>query len=325
MNPRYPVYVPSRGRADYSRRQTSTIGNLSRDDVPFYAVVEPQDAEAYAAVVGEDRVLVLPQRDFGILRVRNWICDHAEASGAARHWQLDDNIKEFRRLYLGRRIPVHCGVALRVCEDMSDRYTNVGISGLNYQMFVPDDTPKPFALNVHVYSCTLINHAMPFRYRLACNEDVDICLLALARGWCTIALNAFMANKERTMVVKGGNTDRYLDREIPADAAPYRPDGAQAAGVTLGEGSDTKERFDQTRLLERAWPGLVKTSRRFGRFQHVVNWRAFADSPRLELADGVDLDALPLVDEYGLRLREVRPVRSPTLRALLATYEEAAV
>jgi hypothetical protein len=64
-----------------------------------------------------------------------------------------DNIIEFRRLYRGRRIPCHAGVALRVCEDFSDRFENVAVSGLNYQMFVPAETPVPFYVNVHVYSC----------------------------------------------------------------------------------------------------------------------------------------------------------------------------
>jgi len=301
---RYPVYVPSRGRAKYATRRTSTIGNLRADGVDFRVVVEPQEAEDYARVVGDDRVLVLPFRDRGTSTpARNWIRDHAEATGAARHWQLDDNIKEFRRLYRGRRIPCHCGVALRVCEDLSDRFENVAISGLNYQMFVPDDTPEPFITNVHVYSCTLVNHAMPYRWRLDRNEDTDLCLQALVGGWTTIAVNAFMANKERTMVVKGGNTESL-----------YGVEGANSASARSTHG-----RFEMAEVLRRAWPGIVTVRWRFQRAQHVVDWKAF-ETP---LRPRVDLAAFPETDEYGLRLRAVREVRSPTLRKLLAEYEEA--
>jgi hypothetical protein len=299
MIPRYPVYVPSRGRAEHARRLTSTVGRLMEYDVPFRIVVEPQEAEAYTRVVGRSRVLVLPLRDRGTSTpARNWIRDHAEAEGAARHWQLDDNIKEFRRLYRGRRIICHAGLALRVCEDMTDRYENVAISGLNYQMFVPDHEPVPFRKNVHIYSCTLVNHAWPGRWRLAYNEDTDLCLQALVGGWCTLSLNAFMANKERTMVNRGGNTESLYNADRGA--------------------TDTDGRFRMAEVLRRAWPGLVEVRRRFGRFQHVINWKAF-ETPLL-LRDGVDLAALPPVDEYGLRLRAVREIRSPTLRALLADH-----
>jgi len=299
MNPRYPVFVPSRGRADLARRLSSTAGRLMHDGVPFRMVIEPQEVDAYAAVVGEDRLVVLPFRDRGTSTpARNFIRDLAESEGAARHWQLDDNIKEFRRLYRGRRIICHSGLALRVCEDFTDRYSNVAISGLNYQMFVPDHEPVPFRKNTHVYSCTLVNHAWPGRWRLDYNEDTDLCLQALVGGWCTLSLNVFMANKERTMVNRGGNTESLYNAERGA--------------------TDTDGRFRMAEVLRRAWPGLVEVRRRFDRFQHVVDWKRF-ETP-LILADGVDLATLPEIDEYGMTLRAVKDVRSPTLRRMVEEW-----
>ena len=45
MNPRYPIYVISKGRVDpcYTARELTFM------NVPFLLVVEPQEAEAYAA------------------------------------------------------------------------------------------------------------------------------------------------------------------------------------------------------------------------------------------------------------------------------------
>lgn len=303
VQPRYPVFVPSRDRWQEDRRLT--VKALLRDEVPFRVVVVPSQAEAYERIVGTERVLVLPDDDHVLLDTRNWIRTFAEAEGHARHWQLDDNIIEFRRLWHGRRIPCHGGIALRVCEDLSDRFENVAISGLNYQMFVPAETPVPYYVNVHVYSCTLVNHAFPGRWRLVYNDDTDLCLQALAgvggsiprATWCTLLLNAFMANKMRTMAIQGGNTNQLYSDEEEGDAR------------------NTRGRFEMARVLERAWPGVVTVRWRFQRAQHVVNWRQF-DTP-LRLRDGVDLGALPRVDEYGLRLREVKPVKSATLRTLL--------
>jgi hypothetical protein len=302
--PRYPVYVPSRGRAGVAL----TPRFLIRDGVPFSLVVEPREAEAYGSKFGRDRLLILPwdgddpvRRAYvarlgiengGLVAVRNWIKDHASAAGFARHWQIDDNIEYLRRRFRGKRIICDSGVALAAVEDFVDRYENVAVAGLNYQMFVRDDQPvPPFHLNARVYSCTLILNAAPFRWRLRYNDDTDFCLQALAAGYCTVLFNAFMADKKWTMSFRGGNTDEL-----------YQGDG----------------RLRMARSLERVWPGVVRTGRRFRRPQHVVRdqWLKF-DTP-LRLRPGVDLAALPATDEYGMDLVLVKPIRSGSLRTLVA-------
>jgi len=299
VNPRYPVYIPSKGRSD--SKTALTVKALRADRVPFFIVVEPSEADAYRAFVGSDgEVLVLPFENLGrgSIPARNWIREHAEANGYAKHWQLDDNIFDFRRLWKGRRIPCHAGVALRVCEDLSDRHENIGVSGLNYQMFVLDDTAAPYFRNCHVYSCTLINHAMPYRWRGRMNEDTDLCLQALVNGWTTLLINAFMAHKMRTMALTGGNSNELY-------------------GMEKAEGTDTRGRYEMARQLEELWPGLVKTGRRFGRYQHTVNWRAF-DTPFSPSGNGSTAD----VDEYGLRLRALREPESPYVREVWENFDQ---
>jgi hypothetical protein len=269
---------------------------LLRDRVPFRLVVEPSEEAHYRAALPAADLLVTPHDDMKLLGVRNWIRDLSIEEGADRHWQLDDNIRETRRLYRGKRIPCNSGVALRVCEDFTDRYTNIGVSGLNYQMFVVDETPIPYYLNCHVYSCSLINNRMPYRWRLIYNDDTDLCLQVLAGGLCTVALNVFMADKQRTMTQSGGNTE-----------ALYSGDG----------------RARMARSLERVWPGVVSTRRRFRRPQHVIrgSWSGF-DTPLIR-RDDIDWDDLPAVDEYGLDLVQVAPeIRSPVVRGLLEDWQE---
>ena len=284
--PRYPVFIPSKGR--HEKTKALTARRLDADGVPFRLVVEPQEENDYAEAFGPDRVMSLPFSNLGLgsIPARNWIKEQSTAVGDGRHWQLDDNIGEFRRLYRGKRIPCGAGLALRVCEDLSDRYTNVAVSGLNYQMF-GINSAKPFVTNCHVYSCTLVNNEIPHLWRGRYNEDTDLCLQVLSDGWCTILVNAFLANKMRTMTMTGGNSDEL-----------YADDG----------------RLRMARSLERVWPGVVSTERRFQRPQHVIRdaWRKF-DTP-LKLKDGVDLDAFPKVDEYGSKLVAVKAVRSEALR-----------
>lgn len=285
--PKYPVYVPSKGRVD----RCLTAKFLHRDRVPFRLVVEPQEAEAYRLLFEDElcEVLVLPFRNRGsVIPTRNWIKEHATAEGADRHWQLDDNIESLWRLNRGVRLRCRAGVALRATEDFVDRYENVAVAGLNYVMFAVAPRMPPFYLNVHVYSCSLILNSLPYEWRGRYNEDTDFCLQALAGGWCTVLMNAFLAQKIRTMVIGGGNT-----KEL------YGGDG----------------RLRMARSLERAWPGVVETRRRFGRPQHVVKnqWRRF-DTPLRKRSDVEIPDESP----YDIRLTQAKgEVRSPFLRRLL--------
>jgi TET-Associated Glycosyltransferase len=277
--PTYPVYVPSKGRAD----TCYTAKFLVRDGVPFQLVVEPQEHDLYAERYGAERVLVLPHRDRGLHVTRCWIKDHATATGAVRHWQLDDNIRQLVRVYRGSRIRCAAGPALAITEQFVDRYENVAIAGLNYEMFhnpLKYDFP-PFWLNVHVYSCTLILNSLPHRWRRILNDDTDICLQVLADGWCTVLMNAFLADKIASMVVKGGNTDFV-----------YKLDG----------------RTKMARSLQRDWPHVVHVRRRFRRAQHVVRglWRGFDTQLKMKPEFvGKQWDA----NEFGMLLMPKAPKR----------------
>jgi len=292
--PRYPIYIPTKGRVD----QCLTARCFQRDSVPFHLVVEPQEHDAYAERFGPEHLYTLPFSDQGsVIPARNWIKDHATDSGAERHWQFDDNVRAFRRYYRTRRIPCSAGIALRVAEDFVDRYENVAIAGLNYAMFAYSGTAiPPFYLNIRVYSCSLILNSIPHRWRGTYNEDTDICLQVLADGWCTVLLNAFLAEKMTTMTMKGGNTDAlYL----------YR-DG----------------RLKMARALERMWPKVVTTKRRFKRPQHVVKdaWRRF-DTP-LRKKPGIQIDDMP--NEYGMKLKRIKEtIRSPEIRGLMDAFNES--
>lgn len=289
--PSYSVYIPSRGRS--STALTAQV--LDRDGVPFRICVSPHEVKQYEREFG-DRVLPLPYHSMDIVAVRNWIRDHSEELGAKKHWQLDDNIRGFYRRYKAKRIYCSSGLALRVCEDFTDRYVNIGLSGLNYSMFCPDHKRyPPFVTNCKVYSCTLINNAIPYRWRGPYNDDTDLCLQVLSGGWCTVSLNAFLQFKTATMTMRGGMTDSNTNN--------YQGDG----------------RLRMARTLERRWPGVVETKRRFHRPQHVVKnaWKNF-DTP-LKLKEDIDLDSLE-PNEYGMKLNATKEVKSRRLQKLAEEY-----
>lgn len=167
---------------------------------------------------------------------------------------------------------------MRCLEDFCARYENVGLSSFNSEFFVPcaegatRDKWPPFYLNQRCYTVFLVNHATGCEFRGRYNEDTDMTLQTLTAGWCTILLNAFCISTPATMTATGGQTSIY-----------------QADG-----------RLKMSRDLERRWPGVVTTSRRFNRPQHKIKgqWKMF-DTPLIPRKDVVISDE---PNEYGLKL-----------------------
>ena len=85
------------------------------------------------------------------------------------------------------------------------------------------------------------------------------------------------------MTMKGGNTDKL-----------YKGDG----------------RLTMARSLEKMWPKVVETTRKFQRPQHHIqnNWQKF-DTQLIRRKD-IDWDNLQKTDNYGLRLVQLKQPKS---------------
>jgi hypothetical protein len=295
-HPTYPVYVISKGRAT----NCTTPRFLERDGVRFKLVVEPCEAAQYLQRFPAEQVLVAPEdfhlRGLGGTPVRNYVWEHALASGARRHWIIDDNIHGVCRRMAGLLVSCTSRLAMVVAETFVDRYENIALASLHYSTFITADKPyPPFHLNHHNYSYVLVRNDLDFRWRGGYNEDTDLSLQALARNWCTVVFNAFTCNKTATMTMRGGNTTTI-----------YRGDG----------------RLKMARWLERNWPYFSRTIRRWRRPQHSIGnrWGKF-DTPLIRRAD-VPWAELPAVDEFGMVLKELEPVQSRAVQYVQRRYRE---
>lgn len=273
MNPRYPVYIISKGR--WKVRLTSRA--LERMGVPYLIVVEPQEYDQYAAVIDPAKILTTPFSNLGqgSIPVRNFVWEHSIEAGAARHWCLDDNVRCWYRVHRNHRYLCTDGTAFHIIETWTDRYTNVGLSGFQYSTFVPrKGKQRPLLLNTRVYSMMLIDNSLPFRWRGRYNEDTDLSLRVLKHGWVTCLFRTLVGAKAATMTMKGGNTDEL-----------YQGDG----------------RVQMALSLVNQHPDVVTVSFKWGRYQHKVDYSAFrANRPRLK--PGVVLPDGP--DEFGMTLKE---------------------
>lgn len=287
MNPRWPLYIVSKGRAD--SRLTSKA--LERMGVPYRIVVEAQEVETYAAAIDRSKILTLDpeyQRkyetcdDLGTTKskgpgpARNFVWDHAISEGHSWHWVMDDNIKGFYRLNKNLKVPVSDGTVFACMEDFVERYRNVAMAGPNYFMFASRKSKMPpFVTNTRIYSCNLIRNDTPYRWRGRYNEDTDLSLRMLKDGWCTVQFNAFLQEKITTQHLKGGNTDAFYAKE--------------------GTLAKSKMQVD-------LHPDVSKMVWRFGRVHHHVDYRPFRAN-KLVLRRGVEIDAG--VDNYGMRLIKI--------------------
>lgn len=277
MRPEYPIYIISKGRWE----ERATARALDRMGVPFRIVVEPQEASAYRAVIGASRVLVLPFSNLGqgSIPARNWVWEHSAEEGHARHWIVDDNISGFDRLNRNAKRRLADGAGFRAMEAFVDRYENVPMAGPNYRfMAKAQDAVPPVNFNTRVYSCILLSNAPEHRlmWRGRYNEDTDLSLRFLKAGYCTALFNAFLADKRATMRGKGGNTDDLYRQTDAVDG-----------------------RLLMARSLQLQHPDVVKVTRKWGRWQHHVDYRPFKGN-RLIRREGVEVPEG--VDDFGMRL-----------------------
>jgi DNA-directed RNA polymerase subunit H (RpoH/RPB5) len=277
MNPRYPIYIISKGR--WESRLTSKV--LEKMKVPYHIVIEPQEYEKYAHVIDPQKILILPFSNLGqgSIPARNWIWEYSINKEQRRHWIIDDNIYNFRRWNHNRKLIVNSDAIFKPMEDFIDRYKNIALAGPNYEMFVKQKYPDcPFRLNVRIYSCILINNELSYRWRGRYNEDTDLSLRVLKDGWCTVLFQAFLITKAVTMTLKGGNTDELYKQDDSFDG-----------------------RLEMAKSLWMQHPDVVKITRKWGRWQHQVDYRLFKKNRLIKKEPEKQYEG---INNYGMILTE---------------------
>ena len=293
MNPKYPLYIPSKGR--YEIRLTSNY--LTYMKVSHYIIIEEQEYDLYLDKTKDNNyvtLLVLDKKyqqeydtldDLGDTKskgpgaARNFAWQHSIDNGFDYHWVMDDNIRTFMRTNRNRQIKVGDGAIFAAMEDFCTRYKNVYMAGPNYFMFVPRKSKiPPFVCNTRIYSCNFIKNDIPFRWRGRYNEDTILSLDILEAGSCTVQFNAFLQEKTTTQVIGGGNTGEF-----------YAKEGT----------------YPKSKMLVDVYPQYAKLKHRFGRIHHFVDYTPFKKN-KLVRKPEINLDALPNINEYGMKIKKIK-------------------
>lgn len=283
MQPRFPLYIPSKSRAETA----TTPRFLDSINVPYRLVVEQQQYAEYAEHFPADKLLILDKTfqdnyntfdDLGDSKskgpgaARNFIWEHSISEGHDWHWVMDDNITLFARLHKNQRIPVGDGTIFHAMEDFVLRYENIAMAGPQYWMFAPSRSKlPPFVVGTRIYSCNLIRNDVPFRWRGRYNEDTDLSLVMLKAGWQTVQFNAFLQYKLTTQTLGGGNTEAFY----------------------AGEGT-----LPKSQMLVDMHPDVAKLVWKFGRWHHHVNYNPYKDIPLIKRKEFVE----PAENPYKFKL-----------------------
>lgn len=282
---KYPIYIISKGRSE----SRFTAKSLEEMNIDYKIVIEPQDYNDYAKVIDPQKILVTPFSNLGLgsIPVRNFVWEHSISEGHKKHWVLDDNIKYFYRLHKNTRFRVNSPICFTAIEDYTDRFENVMLSGMNYRSFSPvKDKKEPIYYNTRIYSCILINNEFDERWNVLqyngkpapFNEDTDLSLRVLKKGYCTLLFNQFLCDKMATLSMKGGNTEEVYKLK--------------------------KESFDSrmtfAKSLQATHPDCVEVVQRYGRWHHFVDYTKFQVENIPKLKAGITWP-----EEYPIKLRLV--------------------
>ena len=304
--PQFPLYVPSKGRAEYMMTSKALTGM----GVRHYVIVEPDQVKEYQDAINRLGLLaeVLPldltyktkyelcdalgqTRSTGPGPARNFAWDHSIAAGFPLHWVMDDNIRDFYRMNKNIKARCHTGAFWRAMEDFALRYKNLAMLGPNYEMFVPRKIKRPpFCTNTRIYSCNLIRNDVPFRWRGRYNEDTILSLDMLKANWCTVQFNAFLQDKVTTQTLKGGNTAEFYHAEgVVQKGKDYADNGTLA----------------KSKMLVAVHPDVSEMVWKYQRWHHHVDYGPFKMN-RLIRRDDAVIAKVP--NEYGMALvKKIKP------------------
>ena len=201
MENKYPIYIPSKGRAN----ECYTANLLLKYKIDIIIVVEPNDYFNYLQNYNKKILLKLDANNKGLSYVRNFIKLHSIKNKDNYHWQFDDDIKQFQIRKKGKNINVNPLKILLKIEKYLSQYKNIAIAGLRDCVFAWTQKQE-ISVNKLIASGFIINNNVKNTWSDNMIEDVDYCLQVLLKGYCTIIFNRFLYMKKPNNQADGGQS-----------------------------------------------------------------------------------------------------------------------
>ena len=226
--PRYPVCVLTYARANESGRTHKTLTEMG---VPHSLFVEQSQLHQYLEWYDPSCCEIIPLPDdfrgwgtMGSTPVRNYILDWGLERGHKRVWMLDDNIKQYIRLYQGTKNKIISPTVFTHIEDYIDRYDNVGAVSHNFNPSITEgDMRACIVKNNKCYSSMCLLTDKEFRFRYKHQEDNLYSMEMIERGLCNLCFNSVLYDKNTSGQDQGGNKKTiYKCEEGKTDGSGYK-------------------------------------------------------------------------------------------------------
>lgn len=244
----FPILIPSKKRPG-----SKLFAQLKSEGIPFNIVVEPQDKDNYRA--HSSHLLMLPESNLGLAYSRNFILDHARASGFDWFWMLDDDISKFYKTVSKRNIAISALECLSAAESLFKNDSSCAQAALEYQQFSWGQA-RPAFINGYCDVAVCINvkrtKTMAYRQQVELKEDRDFTLQCLSKGFRTIRACHLAFAAPQNGSNDGGLFDVY---------------------------KSGRERQSVDEMCRMWGPSICKPiTKKSGRRDVKINWRFFKDS-----------------------------------------------
>lgn len=186
----WPIYVLSKGRA----AGCATFHTLYNDGLEPHVVVEPAELMAYAEHIPITSLVALPENNRGIVYVRNYILEHAKATGSWV-WMMDDDVTGFYETNVGtsKAVPASAGRVLGAAERLIRQRDDVALAALEYRQF-SWSASKPYTLNSYCDVVVAMNgkrmYGLSYDQEQRLKQDRDMALQVMRKGFKTMRLSA---------------------------------------------------------------------------------------------------------------------------------------
>lgn len=211
----FPVAVVSYGRHNKFGR---THLFLTECKIYHYLFIEPCEEELYKKWYNPEHCkLVVCKEDYhlqdmGSTPVRNNVLKYFKES-YERVWILDDNIKEYKRLYQTQKNKVKSHEIFTSIEKYVSMYDNVGIASHNFSPDVREGGIRNIVCkNGKSYSSMLLlTDGITFKHKH--QEDNLISIEYIEMGYCNLCFNHIIYEKNTSGTDNGGNSKHIYKKD----------------------------------------------------------------------------------------------------------------
>lgn len=270
---KYKINILSLGR--YTDKLGTTHKILTEMKIHHYLFCEEKEFYLYDDWIDKEYCVLMTgpnfsERNEGGQHMRNHIIEYWFNEGEEYIWMLDDNISEYQRLNMGKKIKIKSKEIFTSIEHYISHFDNIGLCSHNIHSYVTGDGNRTcIVINEKHFSSLLINIQTGLRFRFKYNEDHILSIDNLCSGFQTICFNHILYNKPTSGNQKGGNSGIYDSQGTQDGYNKKCFDTIDFIRLQMGIGSMNMKDFNKIFTIQKKPKKGVEISHLQINYQHI--------------------------------------------------------